>query len=79
VVGVIANLAVFFALHNLFDRSHQLAWGPVDLDVPVLSSWDPITSGITAVALLLIFSRKWSTVRTLGVCAVLGLVSTLVA
>src|SRR5215211_255422 len=79
VVGVIANLAVFFALHNLFDRSRQLTWGPVDLDVPILSSWDPTAFAITAIALLLIFGRKWSTLRTLGVCAVLGLISTLVA
>jgi chromate transporter len=78
VVGVIANLAVFFALHTLFDRSRQVTWGPVDLDVPVLSSWDPVAFAITAVALVLIFGRKWSTMRTLGVCAILGLLSTLV-
>jgi chromate transporter len=78
VVGVIANLAVFFALHNLFDRSRTLDWGPVDLDVPVLSSWDPVAFAITAVALVLIFGRRWSTMRTLGACAVLGLVSALV-
>ena len=77
VVGVIANLAVFFALHNLFERSRHLAWGPVDLDVPVFSSWDPVAFAITGVALILIFGRKWSTMRTLGVCAALGLVSSL--
>jgi chromate transporter len=75
---VIANLAVFFALHNLFDRSRQITWGPIDLDLPVLSSWDPVAFAITAVALVRIFGRKWSTMRTLGVCAILGLVSTLV-
>jgi chromate transporter len=78
VVGVIANLAVFFALHNLFERSRHVTWGPVDLDVPILSSWDPVAFGITAVALVLIFGRGWSTMRTLGVCAVLGLASTLI-
>ena len=79
VVGVIANLAVFFALHNLFDRSRRETWGPVDLDLPVLSTWDPTAFAITAIALALIFWRRWSTMRTLGICAVLGLVSTLVA
>ena len=79
VVGVIANLAVFFALHNLFDRSRVLTWGPVDLDLPILTSWDPVAFAITAVALILIFGRKWSTMRTLGVCAILGLASTLIA
>jgi len=79
VVGVIANLAVFFALHNLFDRSRQLRWGPADLDVPVLSSWDPTAFAITAVALALILGRSWSTMRTLGICALLGLASTLIS
>jgi chromate transporter len=78
VVGVIANLAVFFALHNLFERSRRITWGPVDLDLPVLSSWDPVAFAITAVALVLIFGRKWSTMRTLGACAALGLASSLV-
>ncbi|EGD41498.1 chromate transport family protein [Nocardioidaceae bacterium Broad-1] len=78
VVGVIANLALFFALHTLFDRSRTLAWGPVDLDLPVLSSWDPVAFAITAVAIALMFWRKWSTLRTLGVCALLGLASTLI-
>ncbi|NGN95839.1 chromate efflux transporter [Nocardioides sp. KC13] len=77
VVGVIANLALFFTLHTLFDRSRTLAWGPVDLDLPVLSSWDPVAFAITAVAITLVFWRQWSTLRTLGVCAVLGLASTL--
>ena len=36
VVGVIANLAVFFALHTLFDRSREVEAGPIQLDVPVL-------------------------------------------
>jgi chromate transporter len=54
------------------------AWrGPVHLDVPMLSSWDPVAFAITAVALILIFGRKWSTMRTLGVCAALGLLSSL--
>lgn len=77
VVGVIANLAVFFALHNLFDRAHTLTWGPANMDLPMISSWDPVAFAITAVAIALIFWRGWSTLRTLGVCALLGLVLTL--
>jgi chromate transporter len=44
----------------------------------VLSSWDPVAFAITAVALGLIFWRKWSTLRTLGVCALLGLATSLI-
>lgn len=73
VVGVIANLAVFFALHTLFDRSRDVEAGPIGLDVPVLSSWDPVAFAITGVALLMMFWRGWGPMRTLGLCALLGL------
>jgi len=74
VVGVIANLAVFFALHNLFDRARDIDAGPLHLDLPVLSSWDPVAFAITAVALAAMLWRGWSPLRTLGLCALLGLV-----
>jgi chromate transporter len=77
VVGVIANLAVFFALHNLFARARTVAWGPIDVDIPVFGSWDPTAFAITAIALALIFWRKWSTLRTLGTCALVGLAAQL--
>ena len=77
VVGVIANLAVFFALHNLFARARTFAWGPIDVEIPVFGSWDPTAFAITAIALALIFWRKWSTLRTLGTCALLGLAAQL--
>lgn len=73
VVGVIANLAIYFSLHTLFDSSRQFTDGPFDLDVPVLGSWDPVAFAITAVALGLVFWRDWSPLRTLGACAVVGL------
>ena len=73
VVGVIANLAVFFALHNLFDRTRTLATGPLQLELPVLSSYDLVAFGITAVALAVMFLRGWSPLRTIGLCAALGL------
>ena len=74
VVGVIGNLAVFFALHNLFDGARDIDAGPLHLDVPVLSSWDPVAFALTAVALAVMLWRGWSPLRTLGLCALLGLV-----
>jgi chromate transporter len=73
VVGVIANLAVFFSLHNLFDDQHTVDRGPFRLDLPVLSSWDPVAFAITAVALVGMFRLRWGTLRTIGICAALGL------
>ncbi|MGH3457263.1 chromate efflux transporter, partial [Aeromicrobium sp.] len=76
VVGVIANLAVFFALNTLFDETRRISWGVAHLDVPILSTWQPLAFALTALALALLFWRGWSPLRTLGVCAVLGLVVT---
>ena len=78
VVGVIANLAVYFSVHTLFARTTHTRWGPVSLDVPDLTSLRLVALGITAVAFVLLFRRGWSVLRTLGVCAALGLVAALV-
>ena len=72
VVGVIANLAVFFALHNLFDRNRVVDAGPLHVDVPVPGSWDPVAFAITGVALVVMLGRGWSPLRTLGLCAAIG-------
>jgi chromate transporter len=48
--------------------------GPIQLDVPVWSSYVPGSFLITAVAMVLVFGLKWSVLRTLGACALLGLV-----
>ena len=76
VVGVIANLALFFALHNLFADTHLVTAGPLNLQLPVLATWKPAEFALTAVALAAMFWRGWSTVRTLGLCALLGLAIT---
>jgi chromate transporter len=75
VVGVIANLAVFFALHTWFGDTSRIGAGPVRVDVPVLGSVRPVAVAITVVAAALLFHRHWSVLRTLGVGAVLGLVA----
>ncbi|HET8970764.1 MAG TPA: chromate efflux transporter, partial [Candidatus Nanopelagicales bacterium] len=66
VVGVIANLGVFFALHTLFDEQRRVEAGPVGVDVPVLASADAVAFAITAVALVAMAWRGWSPLRTLG-------------
>jgi len=73
VVGVILNLAVFFALHTLFDDTRDVGAGPINIDLPVLSTWDPVAFAITGIALVAMFWRGWSPLRTLGLCAALGL------
>ena len=79
VVGVIASLALYFSLHTLFDSTRPVDTGPLHLELPVLSTWDPLAFGLTAVALALMFWRNWSPLRTLGICAALGLIATMVS
>ncbi|MEQ7129167.1 chromate efflux transporter [Actinopolymorpha sp. B11F2] len=76
VVGVIANLALYFAIHTLFTATGNASWGPVHLEVPDLASLNPIPAALTVVALVLIFRLRWSVLRTLGTCALFGLLAT---
>lgn len=74
VVGVIANLALFFALHTLFGETRHLVAGPLDAEYPVLTSVDWAALAITALGAALVFWRGWSVLRTLGACALAGIV-----
>jgi chromate transporter len=73
VVGVIANLAVFFAVHTLFDEVASRTWGPIHLQVPEVSSLKPLSTAVALLAAVLLFRQKWSVLRTLGACALVGL------
>src|SRR5205814_8833750 len=42
VVGVILNLAVWFALHTIFRETAPLRWHAVGFDLPVLTSVDAL-------------------------------------
>ncbi|MFE9029061.1 chromate efflux transporter [Streptomyces iakyrus] len=73
VVGVIANLALYFAEHALFTTIDNKTLGPVTLALPDLATLRPAALAITVIATLLIFKLRWSVLRTLGICAAFGL------
>lgn len=73
VVGVIANLTLWFALHVLFARINESAAGPFKLMVPDWASFDWKAALLTTLALLLLFVGKWSIFRMLAVMAAAGL------
>jgi chromate transporter len=75
VVGVIANLAVYFALHTLFSDVTTVRWGPLHVLRPDVASFRPSALVIGAVAAVLLLRWNWSVLRTLGLCAVLGLLT----
>jgi len=78
VVGVIANLALYFALHTLFATTSRTDWGPLALELPDLTSVKPLPLAIAVLAGVLLFRVKWSVLRALGVCALVGLIAGLV-
>ncbi|NWF24692.1 chromate efflux transporter [Streptomyces sp. PKU-EA00015] len=73
VVGVIANLALYFAEHALFTDVDEKSFGPLRIALPDLTTLRPAALAITVIAALLIFKLRWSVLRTLGICAALGL------
>jgi chromate transporter len=73
VVGVIANLALYFAIHTLFATTSRTDWGPLALELPDPTSVKPLPLAIAVLAAVLLFRVKWSVLRTLGFCALAGL------
>jgi chromate transporter len=74
VVGVIANLTVWFVLHVLFARVDESQAGPLRLFVPDWLSFDWRAGLLAAMACALVFGAKWSVIRVLAISAVGGLV-----
>ena len=66
VVGVIANLALWFALRVVFAR---LAPGPLGFEVPVLASVQPLALALSLLAAACIFWWRMGLLRTLGIAA----------
>ncbi|MEY4270742.1 MAG: hypothetical protein RLZZ58_1958 [Pseudomonadota bacterium] len=72
VVGVIANLSLWFALHVLFTRVTVVRSGPVATQWPDLASFDWRAGLLAAAAALLIFRLRWGVMPVLALCAALG-------
>ncbi|MBQ2261040.1 MAG: chromate efflux transporter [Loktanella sp.] len=79
VVGVIANLSLWFALHVLFDDVTRLQSGVINMVIPDPSSLQPLALVLIAVAAVLLLRLKWSLLRVLPLVALLGWAVTLVA
>ena len=73
VVGVIANLGVWFALHVLFARVFRVAEGPLRINVPDLATFDWRAALLAIGALVVVFRFNWSIPRTLLAAALGGM------
>jgi chromate transporter len=74
VVGVILNLAVWFALHVLFARVDAVRAGPLHLLVPEWRTLDVASLLIAIGAAVAIFRLKWGMLPTLAAAAATGVV-----
>lgn len=74
VVGVILNLAVWFALHTWFREGAPVRAAGLSFDVPVPASLDPWAFALSAAAVLAIFRFKVGMIPTLLACAAAGVV-----
>jgi chromate transporter len=78
VVGVIANLGLYFALHTFFATTTPITTGPLHLDMPDIDTIRPVPIAIAVIAAVLIFRLRWPVLRVLGISAGLGLTATLI-
>ncbi|MDV3455715.1 chromate efflux transporter [Sphingomonas sp. HF-S4] len=73
VVGVVLNLAVWFALHTLFRQTVMLAIGPVRFDTPVLDSVDPWAMLLASAAVFAVFVLRANIFVTLAGASAAGI------
>jgi chromate transporter len=69
VVGVIANLATWFALHALFYRTVPVRAAFLSFDAPVLASLDPWALLLSLVAAFTLLRLQLGVIRTLIICS----------
>jgi chromate transporter len=73
VVGVVLNLALWFALHTLFAELRPARAGPIALDLPVLASLNLPALVLTAAAMVAIFRFRLGPLPVLAGCAAAGI------
>ena len=73
VVGVIANLALWFALHVLFGTFSKIELGPAILSVPAAMEPNWPAVAIAAGAAVMLLGLKWNLFAVLGTSAAAGM------
>ena len=73
VVGIIANLALWFGLHVLFGEVQTVTAGPLEVPVPVLASVDAASLLISAAAVVALSVMRMNMIAVLGMAAIIGI------
>jgi chromate transporter len=74
IVGVILNLAIWFALHTVFRETFSVRGFGVSFDAPVLASVNPWAFALSVAAIVAIFRFRTGTIQTLAACSAAGAV-----
>ena len=74
VVGVILNLALWFAIHYLFGSVAEERFGPISVDLPAWASFEPVAALLSGAALIAILRFKLGVPAVIAGCALAGLV-----
>jgi len=74
VVGVILNLAIWFALHTIFRATVPIGGYGFGFDMPVLASVNPWALELSLAALVAVFRFKVGTMQVLAACSAAGIV-----
>src|SRR3954463_7019862 len=78
VVGVVLNLAIWFALHTVFRQVRPVQGYGASFDMPVLGSVDIWALALSMAAMIAIFRFKAGMIPTLLACSAIGIVLHLV-
>ncbi len=75
VVGVIANLALWFGINALFAQTLRFEGMGMELLLPAVASIQPVTLVVAMVAFVLVFGLRLGVLPLLLCCAMLGMIS----
>ncbi|NJM51259.1 MAG: chromate efflux transporter [Sphingomonadales bacterium] len=76
VVGVIANLALWFALHFLFKTNYMVQSGLFQMNLPDIASFNGGAAILSVIAAYLLLYLKWGLFRVMTVSLGLGVLMT---
>jgi len=74
VVGVVLNLAIWFALHSIFREVTPVQRYGFNFDAPVLTSVDLWALALSVAAIVAIFRFKVGMITTLAACSAIGII-----
>ena len=72
VVGVILNLAIWFALHVLFAELEEISFGPLRLLLPEFGSLDLAAAVLAGASFFALYRLKLGMIATLAIAATAG-------